>query len=363
MWIRKFYRANADKNVCLLTLAVFVFPAVVALLPYVIARFYHLRQYDLTTWFAIACAGSWFFLGPILINKYFISLEKYQEKIVEASTTTNDLIEDEHEPTTAEQIERLIEEEKSRFNKRIRVLFVLWGSIVLSILLIFNKRLSDFAFYGFTDVFYWVAVVLITFLLYLQAIGFSAIIMTHRLIKSTIAHSAIVDDVLESSFEDGSKILGTFLLNTALCFFSGIVFFPVLIIFSRNQSVVLMSAVIFVMLIFVLVILIFFLTTYRSIWVCMCERKKYLINEFRLIYNAKMKEALLSVEAGSAEQILEELKILNIYNHIKTLEQIDTNPIEISKTIATVITIVFPVLFFVHDFLDFFTFIFELLNG
>lgn len=357
MWIHELYRKRRIKSKPFFTFLVFILPVVIIFMPYVIMRIDHLTSYDVATWLSLCFAGSWAFLGPFLIDRYFESLEDFQKNIICAAKNENNQSEDNNDVLIQQEIGDLIFIEKKHFKNRLWKIAVAWIGIIIIILLVFNKRLSDFAFYGFSDVYYWLALIYISFLLYLQSIGFSGIVMTFKIIRKTILKQTIMDNVLENSFQDGIKILGDFLLQTTMYFFTGIVFFPILIVFSKNQSLELTFAIITVMLIFITAILIFFLSSYYAIWQCALRRKNFLIDQFRRIYNAKMKLAMAPSTKVVTRQIVDELKILNINNHILKLEQINVTPINLSKTFVAVFTIIFPALFFIKDLAEFLTYI------
>ena len=182
--------------------------------------------------------------------------------------------------------------------------------------------------------------------------------MTFRIIKRIISNNALLD-VLEGSFEEGIEVLGDFLRKTSLYFFTGIVFFPILIVFAKNQSVWLLLLIFIIMLVFIIAILSFFLCSYYIIRKCASKRKQSLIDEFRNIYNIYLKASFEKCN-NIQYSILNELKIVNANNHLKKLEQINVNPIHFSKTVITVFTMIFPALFFIKDMAELFSYLINL---
>lgn len=351
MWIYKLLRNKTRKTI--VVFLVFVLPITVIFLPYVIQRFSYLKTYTLETWISLALAGSWAFLGPYFIFRYFESIKTFQNTIITLSDSSNDVTTDHHD-SVSETVTQIIKEEMKAFSTAHKIICFIWIPIVIGILIVFNERLQDFAFWGFSDPYYWIAIVYISFLLYLQSLGFSGLLSTYRLIRRITALDYMIEDVLEGSFQDGIKIFGTLLIKTTLYFFSGIVFFPILIVFAKQQSAALTLSIIIVMFIFSISVLVFFLYTYWLIYQSAEKRKNALIEEFQAIYNREMKESLSTPEPVNASYhfILNELKISNVYRHIEKLEKINTNPIHLSKVVVTVFTVIFPALFFIQDFLE-----------
>lgn len=359
MWIYELNQKKIGDHKFFYTFLIFVLPVIVLFLPYVCLRINHLSTYDIETWAALALAGSWAYLGPYLINKYFEGLDSFCQKTIALSNSTNDVIADTQKVPIEVSLYEITNEEEKNYRKRVWKFYVFWGGLITLVLLFFNNRLQDFAFFGFTDIYYWIALAYINFLLYLQSIGFSAIIMTFRIIKRIISNNAILDDVLEGSFEEGIEALGDFLRKTSLYFFTGIVFFPILIVFAKNQSVWLLLLIIIIMLVFIIAILSFFLYSYYIIRKCALKRKQSLIDEFRNIYNKHLKASFDKCNNIQCS-ILNELKIINANNHLNKLEQINVNPIHFSKTIITIFTIIFPALFFIKDMAELFSYLINL---
>lgn len=356
MWIYKLLQNKSKKTFVIFL--IFVLPIIIIFLPYVLGRLNHLKNYDLQTWLSLALAGSWAYLGPYFIFKFLKSIETFKNSIITLSKNTNDVIEDNHPISVDKTIAKIFADEIKSFSVIHRVICFIWIPLIIGILLIFNKRLQDFAFFGFTDLYYWIAIAYISFLLYLQSLGFSGLLTTYRLIRKTISIDYIIDDIMEGSFQDGIKIFGSILIRTTLYFFSGIVFFPILILFAKNQSRFLTLLIIIVMFVFSISILTFFLYSYHLISRNAAKRKNALVEEFQFIYNTEMKKSLCnSYESEDLQShILKELKIANIYRHIEKLEQINTNPIHFGKVIVTAFTVIFPALFFIKDLLELITY-------
>ena len=95
MWIYKLLRNKTRKTI--VVFLVFVLPITVIFLPYVIQRFSYLKTYTLETWISLALAGSWAFLGPYFIFRYFESIKTFQNTIITLSDSSNDVTTDHHD--------------------------------------------------------------------------------------------------------------------------------------------------------------------------------------------------------------------------------------------------------------------------
>ncbi len=359
MWIYNLFLKRNKLPKAILAFLLFVLPVVLLFLPYVFMRIEHLAQYNIETWIGLGLAGTWAFSSPLLINGFFEELALFKQNVTSLISNSNDVIQDDIKKCTADVLESIICKEQAYSSKRVWRIFAFWGSLITVVLLLFNRRLADFAFYGFKDVYYWIALLYIVFLLYLQSIGFSSIILSYKIINQVLQQHYVLEDILEGSFEEGIESLGRFLQKTALYFFTGIMFFPILIAFAKNQSIWLWLAVVVMMMIFIVAVLVFFLRSYYLIWKSASERKCALITKFRNIYTSNLRESFKNNDRLGCS-ILNELKTLNISNHLKRLEQINVYPIHISNTLVTIFTIIFPALFFVKDLIELFSYILSL---
>lgn len=77
------------------------------------------------------------------------------------------------------------------------------------------------------------------------------------------------------------------------------------------------------------------------------SQKEKMIDEFRQMYNYKMKKSIANFEKNhSIDDVVSELQVYNIYNHIKELENININPVSGNRFIMTIFSIFFQHCFF-----------------
>ncbi len=349
MWIYRLLEKKTRRPIWVFLY--FVLPVIIVFLPFFIGRFDHLKTFDLQTWISLGLAGSWTFLGPYFIYGYFEAILTCKKDLISYSKSLNDIIPDHYDIPVETAVSDLYDRESRAFSKRSKLISCIWIPLVVGILLIFNRRLEDFAFWGFRDIYYWIAICYIAFLVYLTSLGFSGLLTTNRLLRNITKEQHIMEDIMEGSFQTGVMTLGSFLVRTTLYFFSGVVFFPILIVFASNQSEILSFMIIILMVVFTISVLVFFLSSYRTISKSAQKGKEALIDEFQTIYNKAMRKSLLERDGTEDIQLLmlNELRISNVYWHIEKLKEINTNPIQLSRIIVTVFTVLFPVLFFLKD--------------
>ena len=167
MWIYELNQKKIRNHKTFYTFLIFVLPVILLFVPYVCLRINHLSNYDIETWVALALAGSWAYLGPYLINKYFEGLNSFYQNTIALSKSTNDVIDDNPKESINVLLCEIINGEEKNYKKRVWKFYVFWGGLITLVLFFFNNRLQDFAFYGFTDIYYWIALAYINFLLYL----------------------------------------------------------------------------------------------------------------------------------------------------------------------------------------------------
>lgn len=347
MWVFNIYKKAKMKDRLLFTFVVFLLPIVVIFIPYLIKNFTAIIHYKFSIILALFFAMSWSFLGPLLINNYFEKLNGFIKKVDETADNTNDLIADSADHLTAQSV---YDSCSIHFKKICLIFFFLWDGILMFILLKNADRMRFFSFFGYQDPYYWILLLYISFIAYLQAIGFSELIICNQTINKLLKRKKFIENVIESDFENGIKLFGSMITTTTLSFFSGIAYFPILIEFCKQQSVTLYLLVIPVMLIFLVSLILYFCLSAYNVWKCAKERKDRLIGEFQELYNTHMKASLNNTFTDKTDVIINELKIHNINEHIERLGNININPIGAGNFLATLFTVIFPMLFFITDF-------------
>lgn len=348
MWIIDIYKNRKVKNKCIWTIIIFILPVLLVFSPYLFSRYDNIISYNTEIYISLFCAALWSFLGPLLINSYFENMVYFINLVENSFFSTNDVIQDEE--NLKGDVYELYSLEIRKFKRRQKVFFVGWVGLILTILLCSTEQLKAFSFYGFSDIYYWLLLVYIAFIAYLQSIGFSALIMSISIIKNCLKHNELLENILEFNFGTGINEFGKVVTHTTMCFFSGILYFPILIVYAKETSDVLTFGIYTLMMIFIISLVVCFISACLIIRKNAKAQRESLIDEFRQIYNKKMKISIANYDNNhTIDDVVRELQVHNIYNHIQELERININPVKLDKITATVFTIIFPALFFVND--------------
>lgn len=349
MWINKLYSNKKISNKYLLTLLVFIIPIVIIFSPYLITHGKELINYKWTTIFSLFFAFIWSYIGPLLINNYTIFFKNTAKKIQDMSTNFNDITVDNDINISISTYNN----EVKKYKKIQPIIFIIWASIISFIMLINNYAFTHYYINGIFDIYFWLLLTYVIFIAYLQSIGFTWLYLSLNYLVSIIKHEKTISDILESDFEKGIHILGSIIIRTAICFFSGILYFPILIDFSYNIDKKLVVYVYLLIILYLLAIIIYIFVSAFYISSYAGKYKNTILDEFKSEYTKLFKESINNNEDDSIEEkILQELKINNYINHINQIEKINIWPISSSKLFFAIFSVVFPILFFISDFYE-----------
>jgi len=363
IWLNKLYSKQTRLNSDILkTLIYFILPVVIVFAPFLMTRFELILNHDTKIILALSSAALWSFWGPFLINRFFVKLEEFKHDMAKFMIPVDDIIEDEENYDSQIGFNALLNNEFKRLKINILIISIIWGALIVAILIIFRGELVKYGFYGFKDIYFYLLVIYIIFLLHLQAIGFSAIIMSINILRKVAQNVLIIEDILESNEGYGIKLLGDLTLRTTTYFMSGIVYIPILLIFVSNQNDTAKTLINIAIMIFLLFLLGAFLIPNYILWRSAEKQKDNIDSEIRKYYNEKFKNSMKKIEKNSDDMILEELQINNLYNHMQLIDKIRTMPVSLEKIIAIMTSLLVPSLLFLNEIYEVYCSVIEIFS-
>lgn len=342
IWIEKFYNnCNIFQKIGK-TFLFFIFPMVIIFIPFFIFRGTFVLNFNIGRRLALLSAGSWGFVGPLCIQYYFKKIRSFDSFVDTVKSK-----EEEHKS--------YLENFLLTYKKAVFIISVLWGLAIVVILLFFKVRLEDYAFYGFTDIYYWILILYCVFMAHLQAYGFAGLMLVVLIIIDCFKSKTLLKNILLNDFGCGIKKIGNLIVITCICFGTGALYFPILISFAHQGSNLLKWATYSLVLVFALALFLFFLISFLVIKSYAKKSKGDIVNEIKTIYESELCNSINSNNGDNDNGIRKELHIKNLHERLLDLEGINVNPVDIQGISATVLTIFIPVALYIRDIIKFLT--------
>ena len=244
MWI--YYLYKQPKKKWLYAFLISDIPMLILLAPYLITHWDLLWAYPFPRLISILLAGSWTWLGPYLILKWYNFFEEFLSQI-DGIPDSNGIAHKAYQT----QILHL------KYNK---IISIVWVLAVISILLlpIGRKNLTTYYLYGFKDINYWIFIVCVGYISLFTSSFILFMIYSGLEIKSIMENEAIVSYLLQNVGKKISmSLIGELIAKTSVYFCSGFFFFPIMIVFyfeTQNMSLNTSAAVFILMGIFIALI-------------------------------------------------------------------------------------------------------------
>lgn len=145
IWIEKFYQNCSPLKKCYKTFITFALPMIILFIPYFITRGTFVLNFNIGRRLALLAAGAWGFVGPLCIQYYFEKIRTFDKFV--------DEVKDKNE-THIDYLEQYL----PLYKRLVIIISIIWGLAIVCILLFFRVRLEEYAFYGFSDFYYWLLI-------------------------------------------------------------------------------------------------------------------------------------------------------------------------------------------------------------
>lgn len=214
----------------------FIYSAIVVIFT-LIKPFIFMNMATISQKLCLIPAGIWSILGPFLIVQFY---NKYEDIICKLMRN-----EVGHKSTIIKN--SLID------NKKINIaVSIIWISILLCVLLIFPQSLEFLYIYGYSDISYWIFIIIAIYLLQLTATGFSGVIscllLIYRLNKNVDNNESYLYKLIEKEKDVADELI-EFCFLASFYFSTGVLFIPTLMIYMNNANsfivcIIILSAII-----------------------------------------------------------------------------------------------------------------------
>ena len=340
IWIEKFYQNCNPLKKCYKTFIAFVLPMIILFIPYFITRGTFVLNFNIGRRLALLAAGTWGFVGPLCIQYYFEKIRAFDKFV--------DEVKDKNE-THIDYLEQYL----PLYKRLVIIISIIWGLAIVCILLFFRVRLEEYAFYGFSDFYYWLLIVYCLLMAHFQAFGFAGLILVILLLMDCLKSETLLKNILMSDFGGGIKKVGSLIVVTCICFGTGALYFPILISFARQGSNFLKMATYGLVLVFAFALFMFFIISFFVIQGYAKKAKGMIVDEVKNVYNKKIEDSINNRYIDNLIGIKNELQISNLHERLNDLEGINVNPVDLQGITATVLTIFVPVALYIKDVIGF----------
>lgn len=310
------------KNKVLQIIMYFTFLPVLLFSFPLIQRFPQIRSYPWWRIFSLISAASWSFWGPHCIYKYHTQVIRLFQDL----SCFND-----------RSIKETFQEAYKRFNYWVLITTIIWEIFLVPILIARPETLCHYAFYGYTDVWYWLFLCYISFDVHLTACGIVGIIFSFFLLKK-IVQGDLMAKLLQQNPRK-LKAFGRFSFSLSLYFFSGIAFIPILIDYIRNNYDYSQIGIIVGIAFFTVIALISLIYPVWIIKRSAGESQELLLNKLEAEY---MK--CLYQHSHYKWNFFQELQQLNRYNSIQFIKSIKIELLDSSKIFTIFTALILPTL-------------------
>lgn len=335
-WVYELLAKNWIKHIRVKILLLFVLPSILLFITPLAERIRAVEGYTVWRILSLLLAATWVYLGPLLIWKFYNSHVTLFNNINLHSDAHNGNV-------------KRIFKKNVLLNKRLVLVFsTTWIPLVIAVLLIKPDLLERYSIYGYSDCWYYVFVIYVAFILHLTACGIagvaSSILLTLELSKS----GALIKDIIDDH-NYALKNFGDFSFTTTKCFFSGVVFIPILVDFIFGTSAVYNTGLFFAICFFGICILLSFYVPFYYIKKSAESSKDEIISEVEFQYIVQYRMQRENVNLDGNQQIISQINLLMTYNHLQYVKSIDTSPAQMNKVLIVIAGAILPFFIFLFE--------------
>jgi hypothetical protein len=316
-WIENIFNKNKYFDNRFFSIVFISLPGLILFIPFIIFKFNIILTYPPKMIFGLSCGLIWVWLGPYWIFSYTKKLKNVLLSIKENYAT---------DKTHFKQFE---ENCLNNFFK-IKICTPLWILLVVFAAIWDENYLCLFGIGGINDPYFYVFILLLSYLLYITSIGFSGIITTIKLTLNLISENVLKVDYFHSDGNGGLKFIKDLIYSTTKLFSTAVLFIPILlhyITYTKNVNVKLLLYFL-IIIASISIVLSFFVPLKRLNTYAENKKDKDLLYYSRLY----QKHFLNCISNDYNESIKEELRTLNLYNFIILIKDIKLYKMATSDT-------------------------------
>ncbi len=353
----KLSESKTEKEKIIKSFIYFVLPIFVLFIPFIITRFPLWSQFTFFEFFALFCAGLMSTLMPYLLNRYKDKFDAFFDALI---------LHDQDQNTQFKLNNRSIAKYELHHKNLNLIFFFIMVVLVIGALISNASLLSHYGFYS-NDIYIYILFVYLAFLLFQTAMGIAGVIMTIIVITDLAKENSIIEDAMDECYDRGMYMFGDFSFKTTLYFLFGLLYIPIVSVYIMNAEQLIVEVLLILSVVMYGSFLILsFLVPNLILNAKAQAHKRFLIAQNKQKYKQYCIDILESYPNSNAPKDIEleqlkalevELRTLNLYNYINTLNNINTYPITL-KWLVTIVapsiaTIVFVLINFFPKLVDF----------
>lgn len=336
-WIDKIFKEGDKRGVPrLLCSGIFIFiPALILYIPFIVFRIDTIKGFTPRMWIGLICGLIWIWCGPYFIQKWHSIIDYTFNELSESNTIfiSKDI---NYLCTTGNLVFKLT-----------HVKLILMGAILIFSILD-KSYLSRYGMHGIKDIYFWIFIVVILYILYFISIGIEGVLFTIKLVKSCAIRNNLTMSLV---LLDNSNILSdikTAIYRTTQFFFSGTFFIPILLDYILYSKITLVKLFLYLITIaFSFTVFLSFYVPTRSIYKCILKQKKKQLYNINTQYNNLLKNILSpSRNYGTLKQ---NMVAINLYLYAHALENNSSLSIYQNTLYSIFTSIIIPLIAFLFN--------------
>lgn len=330
VWVLRI-KYNRFKNIpdYITTWFYFAIPAFLVFIPFLFREWELLIKNELSIYIKFFFGALWCTYGP-----YFIF--SYERKYIQFWKELNPIF-------TGENIQSFIDYFDLKIKRLSKIISVPWCILIISIILFDPSYLRLFGINGWTDLYLYVFILLIIYLSYLTALGFTGTYITINIIMHLVKKNLIKLNPFCNDGVGGFSCIGKFSLNSTILFSTGILFIPILHDYAIETGVISQLLTFIVITIYGAAILLVFFIPMRVAFRKADEDKDKLLTDAL--------DGYYQLRHCREKELIQSISELNSFNYLNFLEKMNLYPFTFTTMTKIILTALFPVLFYIVQML------------
>lgn len=233
-WIEKWFIWGDEKKIPRVIFSGFFFfiPTLIIFIPFIVLRINAIMSFTPRMWFGLISGLAWSWLAPYLIQRWYKTISG---AFIELSQ--NNVIE------IKESSKCFLIAGKSLF--KLTKVKIIWITFICFLSVLDKSYLKRFASQGVGDIYFWIFIVALLYILYFSSVGIEGVFTTLKLVKIYTEQNKLELNFTCSDNECGISSIKILIRKSTLIFSSGVFFIPILLDYISYSNILIVKLLLY----------------------------------------------------------------------------------------------------------------------